>query len=128
MIANQLDNYPIIPDKLLDTTIFYQPPVIDAYSNELCQYLIRLPFDDDEQQLEISIVLIQTNAATANYDGRYCEHLTTGNGNKRSLNLADGNNYRISRSTLIAYDATTLRTARTSVREGRKQFLGIGLW
>ncbi|MBA2816353.1 bifunctional [glutamate--ammonia ligase]-adenylyl-L-tyrosine phosphorylase/[glutamate--ammonia-ligase] adenylyltransferase [Candidatus Pantoea persica] len=52
MIASQLARYPLLLDELLDPATLYQPTATDAYRDELRQYLIRIPADDEEQQLE----------------------------------------------------------------------------
>ncbi|UCZ74133.1 bifunctional [glutamate--ammonia ligase]-adenylyl-L-tyrosine phosphorylase/[glutamate--ammonia-ligase] adenylyltransferase [Dickeya zeae] len=52
MIASQLARYPLLLDELLDPASLYQPIALDAYADELRQYLMRVPTDDEEQQLE----------------------------------------------------------------------------
>lgn len=52
MVANQLARHPILLDELLDPRTLYQPVAPDAYRDELRQYLLRVPSDDEEQQLE----------------------------------------------------------------------------
>ncbi|MDE1190177.1 MAG: bifunctional [glutamate--ammonia ligase]-adenylyl-L-tyrosine phosphorylase/[glutamate--ammonia-ligase] adenylyltransferase [Pantoea sp.] len=52
MIASQLARYPLLLDELLDPATLYQPTATDAYRDELRQYLMRIPTDDEEQQLE----------------------------------------------------------------------------
>ncbi|MCT4715017.1 bifunctional [glutamate--ammonia ligase]-adenylyl-L-tyrosine phosphorylase/[glutamate--ammonia-ligase] adenylyltransferase [Enterobacteriaceae bacterium H18W14] len=52
MIAGQLARYPLLLDELLDPNTLYQPTATDAYKDELRQYLLRVPDDDEEQQLE----------------------------------------------------------------------------
>ncbi|HFZ8995681.1 TPA: bifunctional [glutamate--ammonia ligase]-adenylyl-L-tyrosine phosphorylase/[glutamate--ammonia-ligase] adenylyltransferase [Citrobacter freundii] len=52
MIASQLARYPLLLDELLDPGTLYQPTATDAYRDELRQYLLRVPEDDEEQQLE----------------------------------------------------------------------------
>lgn len=52
MVANQLARHPILLDELLDPRTLYQPIAPDAYRDELRQYLLRVPADDEEQQLE----------------------------------------------------------------------------
>lgn len=52
MIASQLARYPLLLDELLDPNTLYQPTATDAYRDELRQYLLRVPEDDEEQQLE----------------------------------------------------------------------------
>ncbi len=52
MVAEQLAQYPLLLDELLDPSTLYQPTAPDAYRDELRQYLLRVPEDDEEQQLE----------------------------------------------------------------------------
>lgn len=52
MLASQLARYPLLLDELLDPATLYQPTATDAYRDELRQYLMRIPADDEEQQLE----------------------------------------------------------------------------
>lgn len=52
MVANKLARYPLLLDELLDPTTLYQPTATDAYRDELRQYLLRVPEEDEEQQLE----------------------------------------------------------------------------
>ncbi|MEQ1975752.1 bifunctional [glutamate--ammonia ligase]-adenylyl-L-tyrosine phosphorylase/[glutamate--ammonia-ligase] adenylyltransferase [Xenorhabdus sp. SGI240] len=52
MIASQLARHPVLLDELLDPKSLYQPLPIDAYCDELYQYLLRIPEDDEEQLLE----------------------------------------------------------------------------
>ena len=52
MIAGQLARYPLLLDELLDPNTLYQPTATNAYRDELRQYLLRVPEDDEEQQLE----------------------------------------------------------------------------
>lgn len=52
MIAAQLASYPLLLDELLDPNTLYQPTATDAYRDELRQYLLRVPDEDEEQQLE----------------------------------------------------------------------------
>ncbi|MBK0124608.1 bifunctional [glutamate--ammonia ligase]-adenylyl-L-tyrosine phosphorylase/[glutamate--ammonia-ligase] adenylyltransferase [Pantoea sp. S61] len=52
MVASQLARYPLLLDELLDPATLYQPTATDAYRDELRQYLLRIPTDDEEQQLE----------------------------------------------------------------------------
>ncbi|WP_425428579.1 bifunctional [glutamate--ammonia ligase]-adenylyl-L-tyrosine phosphorylase/[glutamate--ammonia-ligase] adenylyltransferase [Brenneria roseae] len=52
MVASQLARYPLLLDELLDSATLYQPIAPDAYSDELRQYLMRVPEEDEEQQLE----------------------------------------------------------------------------
>jgi len=52
MVASQLARYPLLLDELLDPSTLYQPTAMDAYRDELRQYLLRVPEEDEEQQLE----------------------------------------------------------------------------
>lgn len=52
MVASQLARYPLLLDELLDPNTLYQPTAMDAYRDELRQYLLRVPEEDEEQQLE----------------------------------------------------------------------------
>ncbi|WP_130831843.1 bifunctional [glutamate--ammonia ligase]-adenylyl-L-tyrosine phosphorylase/[glutamate--ammonia-ligase] adenylyltransferase [[Erwinia] mediterraneensis] len=52
MLASQLARHPLLLDELLDPATLYQPTATDAYRDELRQYLMRIPADDEEQQLE----------------------------------------------------------------------------
>lgn len=52
MVASKLARYPLLLDELLDTRTLYQPTATDAYRDELRQYLLRVPEEDEEQQLE----------------------------------------------------------------------------
>nr|WP_154324501.1 bifunctional [glutamate--ammonia ligase]-adenylyl-L-tyrosine phosphorylase/[glutamate--ammonia-ligase] adenylyltransferase [Pantoea sp. 201603H] len=52
MLASQLARYPLLLDELLDPATLYQATATDAYRDELRQYLLRIPEDDEEQQLE----------------------------------------------------------------------------
>ncbi|OIV46888.1 bifunctional glutamine synthetase adenylyltransferase/deadenyltransferase [Sodalis sp. TME1] len=52
MIASQLARHPLLLDELLDPATLYHPPAPSAYGDELRQYLLRVPEEDEEQQLE----------------------------------------------------------------------------
>ena len=52
MVASKLARYPLLLDELLDPNTLYQPTAMNAYRDELRQYLLRVPDDDEEQQLE----------------------------------------------------------------------------
>lgn len=52
MIASQLALHPLLLDELLDPATLYNPPAPEAYGDELRQYLLRVPDDDEEQQLD----------------------------------------------------------------------------
>ncbi|MCW2476259.1 bifunctional [glutamate--ammonia ligase]-adenylyl-L-tyrosine phosphorylase/[glutamate--ammonia-ligase] adenylyltransferase [Candidatus Symbiopectobacterium sp. NZEC151] len=52
MVASQLARYPLLLDELLDPATLYHPLAPEAYHDELRQYLMRVPEEDEEQQLE----------------------------------------------------------------------------
>ncbi|WP_413726541.1 bifunctional [glutamate--ammonia ligase]-adenylyl-L-tyrosine phosphorylase/[glutamate--ammonia-ligase] adenylyltransferase [Sodalis sp. RH16] len=52
MIASQLALHPLLLDELLDPATLYNPPAPQAYADELRQYLIRVPDEDEEQQMD----------------------------------------------------------------------------
>ncbi|PLR45396.1 bifunctional [glutamate--ammonia ligase]-adenylyl-L-tyrosine phosphorylase/[glutamate--ammonia-ligase] adenylyltransferase [Chimaeribacter arupi] len=52
MVADQLARYPLLLDELLDPQTLYQPIAPDAYRDELRQYLMRVPEEEEEQHLE----------------------------------------------------------------------------
>lgn len=52
MIAEQVAQHPILLDELLDQKSLRNPPPFDQYSDELKQYLLRLPQDDEEQFID----------------------------------------------------------------------------
>lgn len=52
MIAEQLTRHPLLLDELLDPHSLYQPLPLNAYQDELRQYLLRVPEEDEEQRLE----------------------------------------------------------------------------
>ncbi|CAM3798208.1 bifunctional [glutamate--ammonia ligase]-adenylyl-L-tyrosine phosphorylase/[glutamate--ammonia-ligase] adenylyltransferase [Xenorhabdus thuongxuanensis] len=52
MIASQLARHPLLLDELLDPKSLYQPLPMEAYRDELYQYLLRITEDDEEQLLE----------------------------------------------------------------------------
>jgi len=52
MVASQLARHPLLLDELLEPATLYQPTATDAYRDELRQYLLRIPTEDEEQQLE----------------------------------------------------------------------------
>lgn len=84
MVANQLARYPLLLDGLLDPSTLYQATATDAYRDELRQYLLRVPEEDDEQQLEALRQFKQTQllrVAAADIAGtlpvmRVSDHLT----------------------------------------------------
>ncbi len=52
VIARQLARFPILLDELLDPQQLYNPIPLAAYRGELQQYLMRIPEEDVEQQME----------------------------------------------------------------------------
>ncbi len=52
LVAEQLARYPVLLDELLDPAQLYNPTPLDQYRDELRQYLLRVPEDDVEQQME----------------------------------------------------------------------------
>jgi glutamate-ammonia-ligase adenylyltransferase len=52
MVANQLARHPLLLDELLEPATLYRPTALNAYRDELRQYLLRISSDDEEQQLE----------------------------------------------------------------------------
>ncbi|WP_368902934.1 bifunctional [glutamate--ammonia ligase]-adenylyl-L-tyrosine phosphorylase/[glutamate--ammonia-ligase] adenylyltransferase, partial [Proteus mirabilis] len=52
MIAEQLTRHPLLLDELLDPHSLYEPLPLNAYQDELRQYLLRVPEEDEEQRLE----------------------------------------------------------------------------
>ncbi|WP_413739749.1 bifunctional [glutamate--ammonia ligase]-adenylyl-L-tyrosine phosphorylase/[glutamate--ammonia-ligase] adenylyltransferase [Sodalis sp. RH14] len=52
MIATQLARHPLLLDELLDPATLYHPLAPEAYGDELRQYLLRVPEEDEEQQLD----------------------------------------------------------------------------
>ncbi|GKX56890.1 glutamate-ammonia-ligase adenylyltransferase [Leminorella grimontii] len=52
MVAQQLADYPILLDELLDVSSLYQAIPLSAYRDELRQFLLRVPEEDEEQRLE----------------------------------------------------------------------------
>lgn len=52
MVARQLADYPILLDELLDVNSLYQAIPLSAYRDELRQFLLRVPEEDEEQRLE----------------------------------------------------------------------------
>lgn len=51
-IAEQLAIQPVLLDELIDPRILYNPTALDLYETELAEYMMRVPEDDFEQQLE----------------------------------------------------------------------------
>lgn len=51
-VATQLGRYPILLDELLDPKRLYHPTPLDSYRSELQQFMLRVPEEDLEQQME----------------------------------------------------------------------------
>ena len=51
-IAEELANFPMLLDELIDPAQLYDTTPLDDYPSELRQYLLRVPEDDMEQQME----------------------------------------------------------------------------
>ncbi|WP_375087953.1 bifunctional [glutamate--ammonia ligase]-adenylyl-L-tyrosine phosphorylase/[glutamate--ammonia-ligase] adenylyltransferase [Shewanella youngdeokensis] len=51
-IAEQLANFPMLLDELIDPSQLYDTTSLDDYGSELRQYLLRVPEEDMEQQME----------------------------------------------------------------------------
>ncbi|MCL1051786.1 bifunctional [glutamate--ammonia ligase]-adenylyl-L-tyrosine phosphorylase/[glutamate--ammonia-ligase] adenylyltransferase [Shewanella abyssi] len=51
-IAEQLAKFPMLLDELIDPSQLYDTTSLDDYASELRQYLLRIPEDDMEQQME----------------------------------------------------------------------------
>ncbi|GIU30348.1 bifunctional [glutamate--ammonia ligase]-adenylyl-L-tyrosine phosphorylase/[glutamate--ammonia-ligase] adenylyltransferase [Shewanella schlegeliana] len=51
-IAEQLAKFPMLLDELIDPAQLYDTTSLDDYGSELRQYLLRVPEDDMEQQME----------------------------------------------------------------------------
>jgi len=52
-VSDQLALYPILLDELLDQKQLYQPIAINMCKSELHQFILRVPKDDMEQQIEV---------------------------------------------------------------------------
>lgn len=52
MVATQLSDHPILLDELLVPSHLYHPTPLHEYRSELRQFMLRIPEDDQEQQLE----------------------------------------------------------------------------
>lgn len=52
LISEQLSRHPILLDELLDPQQLYHPTPLDQYRSQLRQFLLRVPEDDVEQQME----------------------------------------------------------------------------
>jgi glutamate-ammonia-ligase adenylyltransferase len=51
-IAEQLARYPLLLDELIDPAHLYNPPSLGQYRDELREFVLRIPEDDLEQQME----------------------------------------------------------------------------
>lgn len=51
-VAAQLASYPILLDELLDPQKLYHPTALDSYRSELQQFMLRIPEEDMEHQME----------------------------------------------------------------------------
>jgi glutamate-ammonia-ligase adenylyltransferase len=51
-IASELARFPVLLDELIDPAQLYNTTSLDDYASELRQYLLRIPEDDLEQQME----------------------------------------------------------------------------
>jgi glutamate-ammonia-ligase adenylyltransferase len=89
MVASQLAR-PLLLDELLDPNTLYQPTATDAYRDELRQYLLRVPEEDEEQQLE---ALRQFKQAQLLRVARLISPDAAGDEGERSLNLAGGSDH-----------------------------------
>ena len=91
MVANKLARYPLLLDELLDPNTLYQPTATDAYRDELRRYLLRVPEEDEEQQLEALRQFKQAQmlrVAAADIAGtlpvmKVSDHLTAGGSDHR---------------------------------------------
>ncbi|MGL5287218.1 MAG: bifunctional [glutamate--ammonia ligase]-adenylyl-L-tyrosine phosphorylase/[glutamate--ammonia-ligase] adenylyltransferase [Aeromonas sp.] len=52
LVSEQLSRYPILLDELLDPQHLYHPTPLDHYKPQLRQFLLRVPEEDVEQQME----------------------------------------------------------------------------
>ncbi|WP_349920977.1 bifunctional [glutamate--ammonia ligase]-adenylyl-L-tyrosine phosphorylase/[glutamate--ammonia-ligase] adenylyltransferase [Aeromonas veronii] len=52
LVSEQLARYPILLDELLDPQHLYHPTPLDQYKPQLRQFLLRIPEEDVEQQME----------------------------------------------------------------------------
>lgn len=112
MVANKLARYPLLLDELLDPNTLYQPTATDAYRDELRQYLLRVPEEDEEQQLEAlrqfkQAQMLRVAAADIAETLLYDE-------SERSLNLACGSDHRCGGAPGVDPDGGALRSAKTS--------------
>ncbi|MEG3754875.1 bifunctional [glutamate--ammonia ligase]-adenylyl-L-tyrosine phosphorylase/[glutamate--ammonia-ligase] adenylyltransferase [Psychromonas arctica] len=51
-VSEQLARHPILLDELLDPAKLYHPTALDSYHSELQQFMLRIPGEDMEQQME----------------------------------------------------------------------------
>ncbi|RBW42822.1 bifunctional [glutamate--ammonia ligase]-adenylyl-L-tyrosine phosphorylase/[glutamate--ammonia-ligase] adenylyltransferase [Psychromonas sp. B3M02] len=51
-VSEQLARHPILLDELLDPAKLYHPTALDSYRSELQQFMLRIPGEDMEQQME----------------------------------------------------------------------------
>ncbi|ONG03717.1 bifunctional glutamine synthetase adenylyltransferase/deadenyltransferase [Klebsiella pneumoniae] len=59
MVASQLARHPLLLDELLDPNTLYQPTATDAYRDELRQYLLRVPEEDELAEAILDAVVQQ---------------------------------------------------------------------
>ncbi|RKF18448.1 bifunctional [glutamate--ammonia ligase]-adenylyl-L-tyrosine phosphorylase/[glutamate--ammonia-ligase] adenylyltransferase [Alginatibacterium sediminis] len=52
MLAKKLSRFPILLDELLDPKLLYSPADPNSYPDQLRQFMLRVPVDDMEQQME----------------------------------------------------------------------------
>ncbi|MDO6763732.1 bifunctional [glutamate--ammonia ligase]-adenylyl-L-tyrosine phosphorylase/[glutamate--ammonia-ligase] adenylyltransferase [Agarivorans sp. 1_MG-2023] len=52
MLAEKLASFPILLDELLDPGVLYNPASEDSYGQQLREFMLRIPPDDMEQQME----------------------------------------------------------------------------
>ncbi|WP_163133137.1 bifunctional [glutamate--ammonia ligase]-adenylyl-L-tyrosine phosphorylase/[glutamate--ammonia-ligase] adenylyltransferase [Agarivorans sp. Alg241-V36] len=52
MLAQKLASFPILLDELLDPKLLYNPASEDSYAQQLREFMLRIPPDDMEQQME----------------------------------------------------------------------------
>ncbi|UPW19387.1 bifunctional [glutamate--ammonia ligase]-adenylyl-L-tyrosine phosphorylase/[glutamate--ammonia-ligase] adenylyltransferase [Agarivorans sp. TSD2052] len=52
MLAEKLASFPILLDELLDPKLLYNPASPDSYAQQLREFMLRIPPDDMEQQME----------------------------------------------------------------------------
>ncbi|WP_432454517.1 MULTISPECIES: bifunctional [glutamate--ammonia ligase]-adenylyl-L-tyrosine phosphorylase/[glutamate--ammonia-ligase] adenylyltransferase [unclassified Agarivorans] len=52
MLAEKLASFPILLDELLDPALLYNPVSADSYAQQLREFMLRIPADDMEQQME----------------------------------------------------------------------------